>query len=220
MQTFSIIQTVTIWIVPVLLAITMHEAAHAWVANHCGDNTAKALGRLSLNPINHLDLLGTVIVPIAVAVLSGFQFIFGWAKPVPINWYQLKNPRRDMAFVAIAGPLSNLGMALMWAACAKLGLMLGPMTSQLALFMLLTGKAGILINLVLGLLNLVPIPPLDGSRVIASWLSPRLSYQYMKLEPYGILIIFILFFTGILGWLIRPLFIFMTNLMFSLFNIG
>lgn len=219
MQTFSMIQTVAIWILPVLLAITLHEAAHAYVAYRCGDNTAKALGRLSLNPLNHIDLVGTVIVPILVAVLSGFQFIFGWAKPVPINWYQLNSPRRDMALVAGAGPLSNLCMALIWAACAKVGLMLGPLSSQIALFMLLTGKAGILINLLLGLLNLIPIPPLDGSRIAASLLSPRRSYQYMKLEPYGFFIIFILFFTGILGGLIGPFFVLLMDLIQGLFNI-
>jgi Zn-dependent protease len=204
MQTFSILQTVAIWMIPVLFAITLHEAAHAWVASQCGDTTAKALGRLSINPINHIDPIGTVLVPIVIAVLSGFQFIFGWAKPVPINWFQLRNPRRDMALVAVAGPLSNVIMAMFWVCCAKLGLTLDPSTSQVAAFMFLTGKAGIMINLIFALLNLIPIPPLDGSRVVASLLPPAASHQYMKLEPFGFVILVILMFTGILGWILFP----------------
>jgi len=126
MQHLTLVQTIAVWIVPILLAITLHEAAHAWMAQRCGDNTAKKLGRLSMNPFRHVDLVGTILVPIAVAVLSQFQFVFGWAKPVPINWYQLRNPRRDMALVAAAGPVSNIVMALIWASCMKAGLLLNP----------------------------------------------------------------------------------------------
>jgi len=204
MLTLTIIQKVAVWIIPVLLAITLHEAAHAWAASRCGDTTAKMLGRLSINPFRHIDLIGTVLVPIVVGVLSNFNFIFGWAKPVPLNWNQLRHPRRDMALVAGAGPLSNLIMALLWAGVFKLGLMLNPQTSSIALFMLLTGQAGILINLVLALLNLIPIPPLDGSKIVASLLPPHLSWQYLKIEPYGFLIIIVLLVTGVLNWLLLP----------------
>ena len=203
MYTLTVIQTIAIWIIPVLFSITLHEAAHAWVANRCGDVTAKALGRLSINPLKHIDPVGTVLVPIFVAVLSGFQFIFGWAKPVPINWNQLRKPRRDMALVAAAGPVANILMALMWAACAKLGSMLGPDTSMIALYLRLTGEAGILINLVLCFLNLIPVPPLDGGRILTSLLPPKLALHYSRLEPFGFLIIIVLLFTGVLGILIN-----------------
>lgn len=202
MQTLSIIQTIAVWIVPVLLAITLHEAAHAFIASRCGDNTAKAQGRLSINPLRHVDPVGTVFVPILVAVLSGFQFVFGWAKPVPINWNYLCKPRRDMALVAAAGPVANFFMAFVWALCAKTGMIWGPGSSKIALFMVLTGEAGILINLVLGFLNLIPVPPLDGSRIVASMLPPKFAITYLKLEPFGFLIVFLLLFTGVLGLLI------------------
>lgn len=202
MQGLTLIQTIAVWIVPVLLSITLHEAAHAWIASCCGDTTAKALGRLSINPLKHVDLMGTILVPILIAVLSGFHFIFGWAKPVPINWNKLHKPRRDMALVAAAGPMANFFMAIVWAACVKTGVLLGPDQSMIALFLLLTGEAGILINLVLAFLNLIPIPPLDGGRIFTSMLSPKLAYYYMKLEPFGFFILIVLLFTGILGKLI------------------
>ncbi len=202
MQGLTVIQTIAIWIVPVLLSITLHEAAHAWIASCCGDTTAKALGRFSMNPLKHVDLIGTVLVPILIAVLSGFQFVFGWAKPVPINWNKLHKPRRDMALVAAAGPMANFLMAIAWAFCVKVGVLWGPDKSMIALFMALTGEAGILINLVLAFFNLIPIPPLDGSRIFTSFLSPKLAYFYLKIEPVGFLIIIALLLTGLLGKLI------------------
>lgn len=220
MLTLTLIQTIAVWIAPVLLAITLHEAAHAYVANRCGDSTAKMLGRLSANPLRHIDPIGTVIVPIIIAVLSQFQFVFGWAKPVPVNWYQLRNPRRDMALVAAAGPVSNILMALIWASCMKAGLLLNPSTSIIATFMVLTGRAGIIINLVLALLNLIPIPPLDGSRIIASILPPKLASYYMKLEPFGFVIIFSLLFTGALGWLIGTPMTWVVGFIYQLLGIG
>ena len=205
MLTLTLIQKIAVWAVPVLLAITLHVAAHAWVASLCGDTTAKMLGRLSINPLRHIDLIGTVAVPILVAVLSQFQFIFGWAKPVPINWARLQKPRRDMALVAAAGPISNLLMALIWAACFKIATMLHPETSVPALFLLLVGQAGVLINLVLAFLNLIPIPPLDGSRIVFSLLPPRQAAHYLKIEPFGFYILIALMFTGVLGWILDPL---------------
>ena len=202
MQTLTTIQTIAVWIIPVLLAITLHEAAHAWIASRCGDTTARSLGRLSINPLKHVDPVGTVLVPIAVALLSGFQFVFGWAKPVPINWTQLRKPRRDMALVAAAGPMANLLMAFIWGVCVKVGLMLGPNTSSVALFLTLTGEAGIVINLVLAFLNLIPVPPLDGGRILVSMLPQKAAYYFSQLERFGFLILLIFLFTGMLGWFI------------------
>lgn len=219
MLPLTIIQKIAVWIIPVLLSITLHEAAHAWVANRCGDSTAKMLGRLSINPFRHVDLVGTLIVPIVVAVLSHFQFIFGWAKPVPINWHQLRNPRRDMALVAAAGPLANLVMALMWGSCLKIGSLLHPETSIVATYMMLTGQAGIVINLVLAILNLIPIPPLDGSRIVASLLPPKHVSYYLALERFGFLILILLLFTGVLGKLIGAPLYWAFDLITTLFNV-
>jgi len=205
MLELSTVQRIVIWILPVLFAITIHEAAHAWVASRFGDTTAKMLGRLSFNPLKHIDLIGTILVPIIVLLLSQFSFVFGWAKPVPINASLLRNPRRDLALATAAGPLSNLIMALLWAICLKLGIVLNPLTSSAALFMVLTGQAGVIINFVLAYLNLVPIPPLDGSRIVASLLPLKQAIQYQKIEPYGFFILLALIFTGALGWFILPL---------------
>lgn len=203
MLTLTLIQKIAVWALPVLLAITLHEAAHAFVAYRLGDSTAKMLGRLSLNPIRHIDLIGTIIVPILIGVLSQFNFVFGWAKPVPINENQFKNPRRDIALATAAGPISNFIMAILWAILLKIALSLSASTP--ALFLALTSQAGILINLILAFLNLLPIPPLDGSRVVASLLPVQSSQQYLKLEPYGFFILIILLATGILGKILTPL---------------
>ncbi|WED43819.1 site-2 protease family protein [Legionella cardiaca] len=204
MLELSTAQQITIWLLPILFAITFHEAAHAWVAYRLGDTTAKMLGRLSFNPIRHIDLVGTIIVPIVVLILSQFNFVFGWAKPVPINASQFRNVRRDTALTTAAGPVSNLLMAIIWGGLLKLAANLNPQSSNLALFLLLTSRAGIIINLLLAYLNLIPIPPLDGSRIVASILPPRQAYFYQKIEPFGFIILLLLMFTGILGWLINP----------------
>jgi Zn-dependent protease len=219
MPALNFIQTLAVWIVPVLLAITLHEASHAYAAHRCGDSTAKMLGRLSINPLRHVDLIGTLLVPLAVAVMSNFQFVFGWAKPVPISWNNLKKPRRDMALVAAAGPASNFIMALLWAVLLKIGLSLNPGTSVLALYLVLTGQAGILINLVLAFLNLLPIPPLDGSRVLTSFLSPKHAFQYSKLEPYGFFIILALLLTNVLSSILGPLIFGTMSIIATLFNL-
>lgn len=219
MLELSTVQRIVIWILPVLFAITLHEAAHAWMAARLGDTTAKSLGRLSFNPVKHIDLIGTILVPIVVLVLSQFSFVFGWAKPVPIDSRMFHKPRRDLALATAAGPLANLIMAFLWAICLKIGYMLHPSTSTTALFMALTGQAGIIINLVLAYLNLIPLPPLDGGRIMASMLPLKQALQYQKIEPYGLFILFFLIFTGVLGWLIRPPIAWSIAGLYSLFNL-
>ncbi|WP_133126933.1 site-2 protease family protein [Legionella nagasakiensis] len=219
MPTLTLIQKIAIWAIPVLFAITLHEAAHAWMANRFGDSTAKMLGRLSINPLRHIDLVGTVLVPLLIGILTKFNFVFGWAKPVPINWDQLRHPRRDMLFVALAGPVTNFIMVVIWATCFKIALMLNPQSSTIALFLLLASQAGIIINLILAYINLLPIPPLDGSRIVASLLSPSQSAIYLRLERFGFLIMLLLLITGLLGWLLSPLLIWSLYFIKSLFNL-
>lgn len=211
------IQLICIWALPVLFAVTLHEAAHGWVANRLGDPTAKMLGRLTLNPIKHIDWLGTVLVPMILALTTGF--IFGWAKPVPVNQYNLKHPRRDWALVSLAGPVSNFLMAFLWAGIAKIGMMFLS-TGSPGLFMMYVGKAGIAINLMLGILNLIPIPPLDGGHVASSLLPIQVSRHYDKLEPYGFFILLFLLFSGILNWFILPPYTFLSKGMYAFFGLG
>jgi Zn-dependent protease len=196
MEELTLVQKIVVWALPVIFAITVHEVAHGWMAKKYGDNTAFAQGRLTLNPIHHIDLLGTIILP-GLLLLSGTGFIFGWAKPVPVNGRYFKNPRRDMAMVALAGPVSNLLMALAWALIARAGIMvhIESITKPLAYM----GAAGISINLVLAVLNLIPLPPLDGSRIITAMLSHKMAYKYNQLEPYGFYILIALMYFGILG---------------------
>lgn len=219
MLELTTVQQIAIWLLPVLFAITLHEAAHAWVAYRLGDTTAKMLGRVSFNPIRHIDLIGTIIVPIAILLLSQFHFVFGWAKPVPINDSQFRHPRRDVALATAAGPLSNLLMAIMWTGLLKISAGLSPQSSNLALFLLLAARAGIIINLLLAYLNLIPIPPLDGSRIVASLMPPRASAIYLRLEPWGFFILLILMFTGVLAWLINPPIQWSLIFLRSLFNL-
>lgn len=219
MNQFTIIQQICIWALPVLFAITLHEAAHAYVAFRCGDTTAKMFGRLTLNPIKHIDPVGTIFMPLLIGFLTHFSFIFGYAKPVPINPSQFRNQRRDTILVAIAGPCANLLMAIFWALCYKIGSYLHPQTSMPALFLILTAQAGMIINLVLAFLNLLPIPPLDGSRVVSSLLPAKQSIAYSKIEPYGFIILIILVVTGLLGIILNPLISFSLTLLSSIFQI-
>lgn len=217
MNELSILQKFSVWVLPLIFAITVHEVAHGWVAYRLGDPTAKLLGRLTLNPIKHIDPVGTILVPGILLYLGGF--IFGWAKPVPVNWLNLKKPRRDMALVALAGPIANLIMALMWAATAKLGIALGPQQHGYALYMAYVGQAGVIINIVLMVLNLLPIPPLDGSRVLSSVVSPQAARFLASIEIYGFVILVALLATGVLGKLIGPPIYLIYNMIRALFGL-
>ena len=192
------IQTLLIWVIPVLFAITVHETAHGWVASKLGDHTARMMGRLTLNPIKHIDPVGTILVP-ALLYLSSAGFLFGWAKPVPINFSALRSPKKDMLWVALAGPGVNLLMAIRW-------LIIVAIANTLNIpFLEFMGGAGIFVNLLLAIFNLLPIPPLDGGRVISSLLPGRLAYQYDQLEPYGLFILVGLLFLGVFQNIIWPI---------------
>ena len=202
MPELPLFQQILIWAVPVLFAVTLHEVAHGWMAKQLGDSTAEKMGRLTINPVKHIDLVGTVIVPVALLLLGGI--IFGWAKPVPVNWNNLHRPKRDMALVALAGPGANLLMILFWLVIAKTGALLGNDAGSVVQLFVYMAWAGIFINGLLMILNLFPLPPLDGSRVLFALLPPTLAYRYGMIEPYGLVILLILFFTGILGKILGP----------------
>lgn len=197
----GLIQTIAIAAIPILFAITLHEAAHGYVARHFGDMTAYQAGRISLNPLRHIDPVGTILLPLLTLVLGGI--LFGWAKPVPVNFAALRRPKQDMLWVAIAGPASNLLMALLWALVIKLtwsfpgGYFAEPMLAM--------AQIGIQINVILMVLNLLPLPPLDGGRVAVSLLPHRQAYQLSRIEPYGIFILIFLVISGALGWILTPL---------------
>lgn len=200
MDELSLVQKIAIWTLPVIFAITVHEVAHGWVAMKLGDRTSQMLGRLTLNPFKHIDPVGTVLVPGVLLLLGGF--VFGWAKAIPVNTRNFKHPKRDMAWVAIAGPISNILMAIAWAVVAKIGYMVLPSYEGVGKFLIYSGMAGIAINLILAILNMIPVPPLDGSRIAASFLPNKFYYYYMRIEPYGFFIILGLMLLGILGALI------------------
>ena len=212
----EIIYNIAIWALPVLFAITLHEAAHGWVANRLGDPTARMLGRLTLNPIKHIDPLGTVVIPIILMVVGGF--IFGWAKPVPVSPRNLKNPQKDMAIVAAAGPMSNFLMAIFWLMLMWLTIYVIP-HGWLTQPLVLMGQAGVTINLILMVLNLLPLPPLDGGRVVSGFLPPAMADSYNRIEPYGIWILLLLLVTGILGKIIWPIVLGLGNILYSVFSI-
>lgn len=200
MQIDQLIQTVALAAIPVLFAITLHEAAHGYVARHFGDMTAYQAGRISLNPLHHIDPFGTIILPLLTLWMGGI--LFGWAKPVPVNFAMLRNPKKDMLWVAIAGPASNLVMALGWAFFYKIGVTFPE--SYFAEPLLGMAMWGIKINVVLMVLNLLPLPPLDGGRVAISMLPQRQAFQLARIEPYGMFILIFLAVTPILGLLLSP----------------
>lgn len=197
----NIVQQIAIYALPVVFAITLHEAAHGYVARYFGDPTAYMLGRVSLNPLRHIDLIGTILLPLLTLFFGGI--LFGWAKPVPVNFNQLRNPKKNMLWVALAGPASNLAMALAWALLMKVANMMPD--SALSLPMALMGRAGITINAMLMVLNLMPLPPLDGGRIAVSLLPNRLACRYAMIEPYGMILLVILLFSGVLGSIMWPL---------------
>ena len=202
----NVVQVIAIYAIPVILAITLHEASHGYVAMRFGDMTAYAAGRVSLNPIRHIDAVGTVIFPLALLAIAklfgGGGILFGWAKPVPVNYANLRHPKRDMLWVAAAGPLSNLAMALIWALALKVGI--SAQGAYFALPLTLMGAAGVFINVIIMVLNLLPLPPLDGGRILVSLLPQRLADGVSRVEPYGFVLLIVLLFTGVLGFVLWP----------------
>jgi Zn-dependent protease len=203
MEGLNLIQKLAIFALPAIFAITVHEAAHGWMAKRLGDKTAEMLGRVTINPLKHIDPVGTILVPLGAYLLTGFMF--GWAKPVPVNWNNLNNPKRDMGLVALAGPGANLLMALIWAIMVYAGAYSLQYFQWLGVPLLLMGVAGVLINAVLMALNLIPIPPLDGGRVVFSLLPPKQAQIFSRLESYGLIIVLLLLMTGVLGFVLWPL---------------
>ncbi len=214
MDELTLVQRVVVWFLPVVFAITVHEVAHGWMAKQFGDTTADREGRLTLNPLKHIDWLGTIIIP-GLLLLTFTGFIFGWAKPVPVDARYFKNPRRAMALVALAGPVSNLLMAVFWALLARLGVLLYDY-EFIAMPLIYTGVAGISINLVLMLINLLPIPPLDGSRVLSGLLPDYWAWQFNRLERFGFLILLLLLSTNLLGAVLQYPMFYAQQLFFSL----
>lgn len=217
MHIFSIIQQILIYAIPIVFAITVHEVAHGWVASKLGDQTARMMGRLTLNPVKHIDPVGTLVVPLILLTIT--NFIFGWAKPVPVDWRNLRNPKRDMAYVAIAGPFANLLMLTLWALLAKLIFISGDMYHNIAPQLFEMCRAGIFINIILMVLNLFPVPPLDGSRVLSALLPPVWAYRFNRVERYGLVILLVLLATGLLGRALGPLVFGLDNYVTSLITV-
>ena len=200
----DLIQTIAVYAIPVIFAITLHEAAHGYVARMLGDPTAEQAGRITLNPLRHIDPVGTLLVPAGILLMSklmgGSALLFGWAKPVPVDFGRLRRPKKDMLWVALAGPAANLFMAILWVISMRLYMAGGVQEGywyQMAI-------AGININLVLMALNLLPIPPLDGGRIVFSLLPNRMAWQYSRIEPYGMVIVVVLLVSGLLWTVLEP----------------
>jgi Zn-dependent protease len=216
MDPYNVLIKVLVYALPVIFAITLHEAAHGYVAKHFGDSTAYMLGRVSLNPVRHIDPVGTILLPIVTLLLSGFMF--GWAKPVPVNFNNLRHPKADSLWVAAAGPASNVVQALIWAAMARVLLAAMP-PGLIGDFWLQVAEAGIIVNIAFAILNLFPLLPLDGGRMLAAILPDRLSYAYSRLEPYGMLILIILIVTPVLSSVLTPLVVGSLRLVYSVFGL-
>jgi Zn-dependent protease len=212
----ALVQTIAVAALPVIFAITLHEAAHGYAARHFGDPTAWQLGRITLNPLKHIDPIGTVLIPAAILLFSGGNFLFGYAKPVPVDFGRLRNPKRDMFWVAAAGPGANLVMAFFWALMFKLSWLV-PQYFSVPLARM--AEVGIIVNCVLMVLNLLPLPPLDGGRIAVSLLPHRLAWQFARLERWGFPILLVLLFTGILGDILAPLVAFSAGAIETIFGL-
>jgi Zn-dependent protease len=196
-DTSNLIQTVSVYAIPVIFAITMHEAAHGYVAKYFGDRTAYMMGRVTLNPFSHIHLVGTILLPLLLYFSTSGALLFGYAKPVPVNFGNLRHPKRDMVWVALAGPASNLLQAIVWALLYVVYTDFG-VTEK---FFLAMCKAGVLSNVVMFAFNLFPLPPLDGGRIVVGLLPMRQAYQFSRIEPYGFFIVMALALTGIVNHL-------------------
>ena len=209
----TIIQKLSAYALPVIFAITVHEAAHGYAAKYFGDMTAHYLGRITLNPLKHIDPMGTVLLPAVLFIISS-PFLFGWAKPVPVNFSNLRSPKKNMFWVALAGPASNLVMAIFWTIIL---VRINLFPSQAELFLRVMSLAGIQINIVLMVLNLLPLPPLDGGRVAVSLLPHPWSNKLASIEQYGFFILIFLLFSGLLSGILTPLINISTSIIFSIF---
>jgi len=211
------VRLVALYAIPGIFAITLHEAAHGYAARHFGDLTAYQAGRITLNPIRHIDLMGTIVIPILILIASQGKFAFGWAKPVPVDFGRLHNPKRDMLWVAAAGPGANLLMAILWTLVIKVmqGVPPNYFTEPIALM----ARGGIIINTVLMVLNLFPLPPLDGGRIAVSLLPHRLAYRFSRIEPYGMIILIVLMFLGVLNVVMLPFVSAFIAVLASVFNV-
>ena len=216
-----IIQRIAVYAIPLIFAITLHEAAHAFAARYFGDNTAYMLGRMTLNPIKHIDPIWTILVPLLLVLMSS-PFVFGAAKPVPVNFGALRNPKRDSIWVALAGPLANLAMMIGWAILAKITLLMGAdaVEGGPIVYLALVAQAGIVVNALLMVFNLFPLLPLDGGRIIAGLLPNRLAYSYSRLEPYGMFILIGLLVTGVFGHIMGPIVDISMKAVYSLIGIS
>lgn len=218
MEFEAILRLVALYAIPGIFAITLHEAAHGYAARHFGDPTAHRAGRITLNPVRHVDPIGTLLVPIVILAVSGGKYAFGWAKPVPVNFAALHNPKRDMLWVAAAGPGANLVMAVLWALVVKMAEVIP--VNYFTEPMVFMARGGIIINAVLMVLNLLPLPPLDGGRIAVSLLPRSLAYRFALVEPYGMIIIIVLMFLGVLGSLLLPVVGGFLGVLAGVFNIG